>query len=42
MNRKFYQAPTLVQERFRAEQGFALSVENGFEGPSYGEEDVEW
>jgi hypothetical protein len=42
MNRKFYSAPTLEVERFYAEQGFALSVEGGFDGPSYGEEDVEW
>lgn len=43
MNRKFYQTPSLEEEHFRAEQGFALSTtEGGFNGPSYGEEDVEW
>ena len=42
MNRKFYQTPTLEVELFRAEQGFALCVENGFGGPTYGEEDVDW
>ena len=42
MTKTFYLTPSLEEERFRAEQGFALSVENGFNGPSYGEEDVEW
>ena len=42
MNKKFYLTPSLEEEQFRAEQGFALSVENGFGGPTYGEEDVEW
>ena len=43
MNKKFYLTPSLEEEQFRAEQGFALSTtEGGFNGPSYGEEDVEW
>lgn len=42
MNKKFYLTPSLEEERFRAEQGFALSVENGFNGPSYDEENVVW
>lgn len=42
MNKKFYLTPSLEEEHFRAEQGFALSVENGFNGPSYDEENVEW
>jgi hypothetical protein len=43
MNKKFYLTPSLEEEHFRAEQGFALSTtEGGFNGPSYGEEDVEW
>lgn len=44
MNKKFYLTPSLEEEQFRAEQGFALSTteEGGFNGPSYGEENVEW
>lgn len=42
MNRKIYQTPAIEVVGIRAEQGFALSVENGVEGPSFGEENVEW
>ena len=42
MNKKLYLAPTLEVERFFAEQGFSLSLEGGIDGPSYGEEEVEW
>lgn len=46
MNKKFYLAPTIEAELFRAEQGFAQSTaEGGFnigEGGNFTEEDVNW
>ena len=46
MNKKFYLTPTIEEEHFRAEQGFALSTtEGGFElgdGTGFTEEDVKW
>ena len=47
MNKKFYLTPSLEEEHFRAEQGFALSTteEGGFnigEGGNFTEEDVTW
>jgi hypothetical protein len=37
-----YEAPTLEIVDVAIERGFEASNEAGFEGPSYGEEDVEW
>lgn len=38
-----YEAPTLEVVEVAIERGFEVSnEEGGFEGPSYGEEDVEW
>jgi hypothetical protein len=46
MNKKFYLTPSLEEEQFRAEQGFALSTtEGGFnigEGGNFTEEGVDW
>ena len=41
-NRINYEAPTLEVVDVAIERGFEASNEAGFEGPSYGEEDVEW
>ena len=37
-----YEAPTIEVVDVAVERGFEASNEAGFEGPSYGEEDVEW
>lgn len=38
---KIYEAPTLEIVEVAIERGFEAS-DAGFEGPSYGEEDVDW
>lgn len=37
-----YETPTIEVVDVAVERGFEASNEAGFEGPSYGEEDVEW
>ena len=38
-----YEAPTLEVVEVAIERGFEVSSEEGgFDGPSYGEEDVDW
>ena len=37
-----YEAPAMESIEIRVERGFEASSEAGFDGPSYGEEDVEW
>ncbi len=37
-----YEAPALEVVSVEIERGFEVSNEAGFDGPSYGEEDVEW
>ena len=37
-----YEAPELEMVEISVEHGFELSSEAGFNGPTYGEEDVEW
>lgn len=37
-----YEAPAVEVVEISVERGFEASNEAGFDGPSYGEEDVEW
>jgi hypothetical protein len=37
-----YEAPAMVIVSVEIERGFEASDEAGFDGPSYGEEDIEW
>lgn len=37
-----YEAPSMELVEISIERGFEASVDSGFEGPTYGEEDVEW
>lgn len=42
-SRRFgYEAPEMEIVSVEIERGFEASNEAGFDGPSYGEEDVEW
>ena len=40
--RSSYEAPEVDIVEIRVERGFEVSNEYGFDGPSYGEEDVDW
>ena len=37
-----YEAPEMEVVRVEIERGFEASDEAGFDGPTYGEEDIEW
>ena len=37
-----YEAPRVEVVEINVERGFEISLGGGIEGPSYGEEDVEW
>lgn len=40
--RSGYEAPSMEVVEMIVERGFLASNEAGFDGPSYGEEDVDW
>lgn len=42
VERRGYEAPEMEVVEISVERGFELSNEYGFDGPSYGEEDVDW
>lgn len=42
LSRVGYEAPAMEVVEISVERGFEASNELGFEGPSYGEEDVVW
>lgn len=42
LSRVGYEAPAVEVVEISVERGFEASDEMGFNGPTYGEEDIEW